>query len=41
MKIKVIDIVSNDVKELNGHEGPIFGLSLDPKEEFVVSTKTR
>lgn len=37
MKIKVTDIVTNDVKELSGHEGAIFGLSLDPKEEFLVS----
>lgn len=36
MRIQVINISTSDSFELNGHEAPILGLSLDPKEEFLV-----
>lgn len=37
MRIQVTNINTLDSTELEGHEAPILGLSLDPKEEFVVS----
>ena len=36
MRIQITDINTSDNIELLGHEAPILGLSLDPKEEFVV-----
>lgn len=36
MRIQVTDINTSDNIELIGHEAPILGLSLDPKEEFIV-----
>lgn len=36
MRIQVTNISTLDSTELEGHEAPILGLSLDPKEEFVV-----
>jgi len=36
MRIQVTNINTSDSIELEGHEAPILGLSLDPKEEFVV-----
>lgn len=36
MRIQVTDISTSNNIELIGHEAPILGLSLDPKEEFVV-----
>jgi len=36
MRIQVTNINTLDSIELEGHEAPILGLSLDPKEEFVV-----
>ncbi|KZC07659.1 PREDICTED: WD repeat and HMG-box DNA-binding protein 1 [Dufourea novaeangliae] len=38
MRIQVTDINTSDNTELLGHEAPILGLSLDPKEEFVASS---
>lgn len=38
MRIQVTNINTSDSIELEGHRAPILGLSLDPKEEFVVST---
>ena len=38
MRIQVTNIDTNNNIELTGHEAPILGLSLDPKEEFVVCT---
>ncbi|XP_012148705.2 WD repeat and HMG-box DNA-binding protein 1 [Megachile rotundata] len=38
MRIQVTDINTSDNIELLGHEAPILGLSLDPKEEFVASS---
>lgn len=38
MRIQVSNIDTSDSIELNGHEAPILGLSLDPKEEFVASS---
>ncbi|XP_008217215.1 WD repeat and HMG-box DNA-binding protein 1 [Nasonia vitripennis] len=38
MRIQVINISTSDSFELNGHEAPILGLSLDPKEEFLASS---
>ncbi|XP_060817522.1 WD repeat and HMG-box DNA-binding protein 1 [Bombus pascuorum] len=38
MRIQVTDINTSDNIELIGHEAPILGLSLDPKEEFVASS---
>ncbi|XP_076276688.1 WD repeat and HMG-box DNA-binding protein 1 [Lasioglossum baleicum] len=38
MRIHVTDITTSDNTELFGHEAPILGLSLDPKEEFVASS---
>lgn len=37
MRIQVTDINTSDSTELEGHQAPILGLSLDPKEEFIVS----
>lgn len=37
MRIQVTDIETSRHTELNGHEAPILGLSLDPKEEYVAS----
>lgn len=37
MRIHVTNIDTLDTIELTGHDAPILGLSLDPKEEFVVS----
>lgn len=36
MRIQVTNINTSDSIELEGHQAPILGLSLDPKEEFVV-----
>jgi hypothetical protein len=36
MRIQVTNINTSDSMELEGHEAPILGLTLDPKEEFVV-----
>jgi hypothetical protein len=36
MRIQVTNIKTSDTFELNGHQAPILGLSLDPKEEFIV-----
>lgn len=36
MRIQITNINTSDSIELEGHEAPILGLSLDPKEEFVV-----
>ncbi|XP_031834526.2 WD repeat and HMG-box DNA-binding protein 1 isoform X1 [Nomia melanderi] len=38
MRIHVTDINTSNNIELFGHEAPILGLSLDPKEEFVASS---
>ncbi|KAK1131589.1 hypothetical protein K0M31_017882 [Melipona bicolor] len=38
MRIQVTDISTSNNIELIGHEAPILGLSLDPKEEFVASS---
>ncbi|XP_076237790.1 WD repeat and HMG-box DNA-binding protein 1 [Calliopsis andreniformis] len=38
MRIQVTDISTSDNIELLGHDAPILGLSLDPKEEFVASS---
>ncbi|XP_020290374.1 WD repeat and HMG-box DNA-binding protein 1 [Pseudomyrmex gracilis] len=38
MRIQVTDINTSDSTELEGHQAPILGLSLDPKEEFVASS---
>ena len=38
MRIQITDINTSDNVELLGHEAPILGLSLDPKEEFVASS---
>ncbi|XP_057323397.1 WD repeat and HMG-box DNA-binding protein 1 [Microplitis mediator] len=38
MRIQVTNIESTDSIELNGHEAPILGLTLDPREEFVASS---
>ncbi|CAK9804293.1 WD repeat and HMG-box DNA-binding protein 1 [Anthophora quadrimaculata] len=38
MRIQVTDISTSNNIELLGHEAPILGLSLDPKEEFVASS---
>ncbi|XP_066591186.1 WD repeat and HMG-box DNA-binding protein 1 isoform X2 [Prorops nasuta] len=38
MKIQVINVETSDIIELEGHEAPILGLSLDPKDEFVASS---
>lgn len=38
MRIQVVDISTSNNTELLGHEAPILGLSLDPKEEFVASS---
>ncbi|KAK2582311.1 hypothetical protein KPH14_004650 [Odynerus spinipes] len=38
MRIQVTDINTSNSIELEGHEAPILGLSLDPKEEFVASS---
>ncbi|KYM96439.1 WD repeat and HMG-box DNA-binding protein 1 [Cyphomyrmex costatus] len=38
MRIQVTNINTSDSIELEGHEAPILGLSLDPKEEFVASS---
>ncbi|XP_011876288.1 PREDICTED: WD repeat and HMG-box DNA-binding protein 1 [Vollenhovia emeryi] len=38
MRIHVTNISTLDSVELEGHEAPILGLSLDPKEEFVASS---
>lgn len=37
MRIHVTNVNTSDSIELEGHGAPILGLSLDPKEEFVVS----
>lgn len=37
MKIHVTNIDTLETTELSGHDAPILGLSLDPKEEFLVS----
>ena len=39
MRIQVSNIKTSESTEFNGHEAPILGLSLDPKEEFFVSIK--
>lgn len=36
MRIQVTDTTTSENIELLGHEAPVLGLSLDPKEEFVV-----
>lgn len=36
MRIQVTNVNTSDSTELEGHEAPILGLTLDPKEEFVV-----
>ncbi|XP_033334142.2 WD repeat and HMG-box DNA-binding protein 1 isoform X2 [Megalopta genalis] len=38
MRIHVTNISTSNNTELFGHEAPILGLSLDPKEEFVASS---
>ncbi|XP_054000831.1 WD repeat and HMG-box DNA-binding protein 1 [Hylaeus anthracinus] len=38
MRIQITDIETSSNTELVGHEAPILGLSLDPKEEFVASS---
>ncbi|OAD56165.1 WD repeat and HMG-box DNA-binding protein 1 [Eufriesea mexicana] len=38
MRIQITDINTSDNIELIGHEAPILGLSLDPKEKFVASS---
>ncbi|XP_011171190.1 WD repeat and HMG-box DNA-binding protein 1 [Solenopsis invicta] len=38
MRIQVTNINTSDSIELEGHEAPILGLSLDPKEQFVASS---
>ncbi|XP_015609721.1 WD repeat and HMG-box DNA-binding protein 1 [Cephus cinctus] len=38
MRIQVTNIKTSDSIELTGHQAPILGLSLDPKEEFVASS---
>ncbi|XP_047354511.1 WD repeat and HMG-box DNA-binding protein 1 isoform X1 [Vespa velutina] len=38
MRIQITNISTSDSIELEGHEAPILGLSLDPKEEFVASS---
>ncbi|XP_014482710.1 PREDICTED: WD repeat and HMG-box DNA-binding protein 1 [Dinoponera quadriceps] len=38
MRIQVTNINTLDSTELEGHEAPILGLSLDPKEEFLASS---
>ncbi|XP_014213923.1 WD repeat and HMG-box DNA-binding protein 1 [Copidosoma floridanum] len=38
MKIQVSNISTKDNFELSGHEAPVFGLSLDPQEEFITSS---
>ncbi|XP_076761304.1 WD repeat and HMG-box DNA-binding protein 1 isoform X2 [Xylocopa sonorina] len=38
MRIQVTDINTSNNIDLLGHEAPILGLSLDPKEEFVASS---
>ncbi|KAJ8681513.1 hypothetical protein QAD02_017305 [Eretmocerus hayati] len=38
MRIQVSNIKTKDNFELNGHDAPILGLSLDPKEEFIASS---
>ncbi|RLU23684.1 hypothetical protein DMN91_003890 [Ooceraea biroi] len=38
MRIQVTNINTSDSIELEGHEAPILGLTLDPKEEFVASS---
>ena len=40
MRIQVTNVETSDSIELNGHEAPILGLSLDPKEEYVVRKVT-
>ena len=41
MKIQINNIKNTESFELSGHDAPILGLSLDPKEEFLVSYKFR
>ncbi|XP_043479156.1 WD repeat and HMG-box DNA-binding protein 1 [Leptopilina heterotoma] len=38
MKIHVTNIDTLETTELSGHDAPILGLSLDPKEEFLASS---
>ncbi|XP_014610650.1 PREDICTED: WD repeat and HMG-box DNA-binding protein 1-like [Polistes canadensis] len=38
MRIQITNINTSHSIELEGHEAPILGLSLDPKEEFVASS---
>lgn len=38
MQIHVTNIDTLETTELSGHDAPILGLSLDPKEEFVASS---
>ncbi|KAL7298415.1 hypothetical protein TKK_0008609 [Trichogramma kaykai] len=38
MRIHISNIVTMENIELNGHEAPVLGLSLDPKDEFVASS---
>ncbi|XP_025602291.2 WD repeat and HMG-box DNA-binding protein 1 [Athalia rosae] len=40
MQIQVSNYKTSDTFELVGHTGPILGLSLDPKEEYVASSST-
>lgn len=41
MQIHVTNIDTLETTVLSGHDAPILGLSLDPKEEFVVSKKKK
>ncbi|XP_012277279.1 WD repeat and HMG-box DNA-binding protein 1 isoform X2 [Orussus abietinus] len=38
MRIRVTNIEKSDTIELNGHEAPVLGISLDPKEVFLASS---
>lgn len=40
MRIQITNINTNESIELNGHEAPILGLSLDPLEEYVASSSS-
>lgn len=39
-RIRVVNVDDFKYTELNGHEAPILGLSLDPQEVFVVKLIT-
>ena len=39
--VKLVDVDNCSHKTFQGHEAPILSVAIDPKEEFIVSSKSQ